>query len=217
VGLNRFLLKKLSPAQYEQHFEGQILAAIQPGDCVWDVGANVGFYSKKFSQLAGPMGRVYAFEPSPINLGRLRQAVGALANVTLLPLALGNREDRVSFEQGADELGATSRVTTPAGPTAPSGTLVELTTGDKVIASGQAASPQVIKIDTEGFELDVLQGLGKGLLEQNLRVLCVEVHFALLKERGFSNAPAQIEGLLESSGFRVDWSDFSHIVAVRRG
>ena len=34
---------------YEQSFRSAMLACIRPGDCVWDVGANVGFYSELFA------------------------------------------------------------------------------------------------------------------------------------------------------------------------
>ena len=38
---------------------------VSPGDWVIDVGANVGYYTKKFSDLVGPHGRVIAVEPVP--------------------------------------------------------------------------------------------------------------------------------------------------------
>ena len=37
---------------------------LQPGDTVFDVGANVGLYTLLFSRLVGPQGQVYAFEPT---------------------------------------------------------------------------------------------------------------------------------------------------------
>jgi hypothetical protein len=75
--------------------------------------------------------------------------------------------------------------------------------------------PNVIKIETEGFELDVLLGLRQTLQEKSLRTLCIEMHFGLLQERGLSNAPSDIEKLLVSSGFSLVWPDASHVVATR--
>ena len=75
----------------------------------------------------------------------------------------------------------------------------------------------MIKIDTEGFEWDVLLGLRQTLQEKRLRMLCIEMHFGLLQERGLSNAPSDIEKLLVYSGFSLAWPDASHIVATRIG
>lgn len=191
-----------------------MLGAIQPGDTVWDVGANVGFYSKKFSEIAGSSGKVFAYEPSPANLKRLNEAVASLGNVTVVPVALGECEDVVEFEQGKDPLGATSRIVDKAFKASEKQVKVHMPSNDHLVSSGVAAMPNVIKIDTEGFELDVLRGLKQTLRQKNLRVLCVEIHFGLYKERGLPNAPADIVKLLLSSGFSIVWPDGSHIVAT---
>lgn len=215
LGLNPILGMLLGRGGYEDRFQIAMLKAIRQGDVVWDVGANVGLYSKLFSNIAGFSGKVFAFEPSPVNLLRLNEAVTSLRNVTVLPVALGDREDFVVFAQGDDQLGATSRIVDNAAAETASQLEVQLTRGDHLVSSGAVAIPNVIKIDTEGFELDVLFGLRRTLLEKHLRIICVEVHFRLLKERGLSNAPSDIENLLADSGFSIEWPDASHIVATR--
>lgn len=221
LGLNRLVASFLGAGGYEDRFQAAMLGAIRPGDVVWDVGANVGLYSRKFSDIAGSTGKVFAYEPSPANLQRLNLAVASLANVTVVPVGLGAREEVVVFEQGKDPLGATSRIVGIVGITDKSAKEsagqvdIQLTSGDRLVSSGAVAIPNVIKIDTEGFELDVLLGLRQTLLEKRLRALCIEMHFGLLQERGLSNAPADIEKLLVSSGFSLAWPDASHIVATR--
>jgi FkbM family methyltransferase len=44
---------------------------VRPGNCVADVGANVGFYTEIFAERVGPTGSVYAFEPNPVNFQKL--------------------------------------------------------------------------------------------------------------------------------------------------
>jgi FkbM family methyltransferase len=215
LGLNCLLGSLVGGRGYEDRFQKAMLGAIRQGDIVWDVGANVGLYSKKFSDIAGSSGKVFAYEPSPINLQRLNAAVASLANVTVVPVALGDREDVVVFEQGDDPLGATSRIVDRATRESERQVEIQLSSGDRLVSLGAVVSPNVIKIDTEGFELDVLLGLRQTLQEKSLRVLCIEMHFALLQERGLSNAPSDIEKLLVSSGFSLVWSDASHIVATR--
>jgi FkbM family methyltransferase len=168
-----------------------------------------------FSDIAGSAGKVFAYEPSPVNLQRLNEAIASLLNVTVVPVALGDREDIVVLEQGNDSLGATSRVVDGAAAKTARQVAIRLTSGDRLVSSGAVAIPNVIKIDTEGFELDVLRGLSRTLKERCLRMLCIEMHFGLLYERGLSNAPSDIEKLLVSSGFSLAWPDASHIVATR--
>jgi len=215
LGLNRLVGSWLVKGAYEDRFQAAMIAAIRPGDVVWDVGANVGLYAGKFSDIAGPSGKVFAYEPSPANLQRLNEAVASRANVIVVPLALGRRDGVAAFEQGSDRLGATSRIVDD-GKGDPGGRIeIRVASGDQLVSSGVVAIPNAIKIDTEGFELDVLLGLSRILNEDCLRVVCVEVHFGLLEGRGLPDAPSDIERLLVSAGFRVDWPDASHIVATR--
>lgn len=215
LGINR-IAASLRGGGYEDRFQAAMLGAIRPGDIVWDVGANVGLYSNKFSDITGSSGRVFAFEPSPDNLRRLSESVAGRPNVTVLSVALGEKEGIVRFAQGDDSLGATSRIVDH--PVNGSIELIEIRVvcGDQLISAGEAASPNVVKIDTEGYELDVLRGLRHTLMRKDLRVLCIEMHFGLLKQRGLPHAPSEIESILASSGFSLAWPDASHIIA-RRG
>lgn len=214
VGLNRWIAVWLNGRGYETRYDNSICATLRPGDCVWDVGANVGYYTRLFSERVGNAGRVFAFEPSPVNFSRLRHACGDLSNVQMRQVGLGRDNGRLSFLQGADDLGATSRVLGMAHPAADQ-TVVEIRTGTGLIQVGEASAPNAVKIDVEGFELEVLQGLGKELEAPALRAIGVEVHFGILRERGMADAPRQIEWLLERNGFRVRWPDSSHILATR--
>jgi FkbM family methyltransferase len=215
LGVNRLLGVLLGRRGYEHQFQAAMLGAIRLGDIVWDVGANIGLYSKKFSAITGSTGKVFAYEPSPTNLQRLNAAMASLVNVTVLPIALGEHEGVVILEQGDDPVGATSRIVGKADTRSERQVEIQVSSGDGLVSSGAVASPNVIKIDTEGFELDVLLGLRKTLQEKGLTVLCIEMHFGLLQERGLSNAPSEIETLLRSSGFDLAWPDASHIVATR--
>jgi hypothetical protein len=73
----------------------------------------------------------------------------------------------------------------------------------------------VVKLDVEGFELDVLRGLGALLRSPELRTLGIEVHFGILQERGIGDAPRRLERLLCEAGFRCAWTDPSHVIASR--
>lgn len=70
------------------------------GDWVIDVGANVGHYTKRLSDLVGPAGRVIAIEPVPDTFALLAANVSLCrhANVTLLNLAVSNRTAVVGIQ-----------------------------------------------------------------------------------------------------------------------
>jgi hypothetical protein len=76
-------------------------------------------------------------------------------------------------------------------------------------------APTVIKLDVEGFEVHALRGMPNVLRQPQLRKLFIEVHFTLLERNGTKDGPKQIAALLEPAGFKLDWLDFSHVVATR--
>jgi FkbM family methyltransferase len=198
---------------YESAFSRQLMSACGPGDVVWDVGANIGHYSLSFSKSVGPSGKVFAFEPGEGNLRELRSACGGTPNVRICEFGLSDKSERRRFLQGGDN--STWRVLLPNEP-APEGVVeVDLRTGDEIIQGGQADSPNVIKIDVEGHELSVLKGLRLALPARSLRSVFVEVHFSILDASGRADDPKQIEDILKRSGFKLTWTDPSHIFAFR--
>lgn len=195
----------------EKVFERELLKEAAIGDTAWDVGAFVGGYTKKLSQEVGSEGRVFAFEPNPQSRERLQERLAAEKNVTVLPIALGSRCESVNFLLSRGR----SRVVSEANR--PDVAVVRMETGDAIVDLGEVAQPNLIKIDAEGLELEILQGLRRTLGSPPLRAVFIEVHFQLLAERyPTANVPAEIVELLKSCGFRIHWVSPSHIAARRR-
>ena len=214
LGINSLLARLLINKKYEDAFDRELNSRINNGDIIWDVGANVGYYSQKFANLIGTSGYVYAFEPSPQNLQSLHKVVDILPNGKVLPFALGDSEQTVQFKQGADDLGATSSIVD--GKNNETTIEVKMYPADWVISSGLVPSPNVIKIDVEGYEYEVLQGLNKTLHSPSLHTIGIEIHFGLLSNRSLNFAPKSIETQLKSAGFTLLWPDSSHIIAYRK-
>ncbi len=220
IGLNRLVASWLGRSGYEACFYEAFCGALRNGDIVWDVGANIGSYTRLFAEHVGPDGKVFAFEPSPINFERLERECGALNNVVLIQMGLGGVDDIFPLIQGEDELGATSRIAYECSInswTVSHFHMVKIRTGKRLIEEGEAEMPSAIKIDVEGFELEVLQGIGDRLESPTLHTIGIEVHFGILEERGLKHVPRQIERLLAHKGFLIQWSDSSHILATRAG
>ena len=113
-----------------------------------------------------------------------------------------------------DPIGSTHQLTEAAHIEAGSSASVTVVTGDTIVER-TGVVPTVVKIDVEGYELEVLKGMRHVLTELSLRAIFCEIHFALLEERGQPFAPIEIERILNEAGFDVRYTDSSHIQAVR--
>lgn len=211
LGLTRPLARLRASKNYEQAFDEALFSTLHAGDVVWDVGANVGYYTRRFAHAVGPDGHVVAFEPFPTTAERLRAHMQAISNYTLQMTALGAEAGRVMMQAGEDAMATTSRIVADTG----NGVTVWISTGDDLVRQGDIPVPTVVKIDTEGFELDVLRGMTDLLGRPEVRAVFVEVHFGLLSQRGQPKAPAEIERILRLAGFTTRWVDPSHIAAER--
>ncbi|WP_121744905.1 FkbM family methyltransferase [Natronorubrum halophilum] len=142
---------------------------LEDDDVFWDVGAAVGTYSVFAATLVD---RVVAFEPEPLNLSRIREntALNGLNNVQAMRYALSSSPGSARLER-KDGVGHGGHTLSPEGSFE-----VDVIRGDTI-----DPAPDVIKIDVEGHEAHVLDGLGDHL--DTVRTVIVEVHEdALLKD-----------------------------------
>ncbi len=215
IGLTRLIGKWRNAAGYEERFGNSMLQAVRPGDTVWDVGANVGFYTAKFSDATGERGTVVAFEPVPGCFQRLSQQVLGRSNVRLVNAGLGRSSGTVSFDVGDGSVHPNARIV--EGGASGGGKVLQLPvyTGDDAVRAQGLPAPNLAKIDVEGFELDVLTGMETVLRSSECRDVFVEIHFGLLNSRGMPGAPDEIVSRLRGCGYDVRWIDASHIHASR--
>ncbi len=204
---------------YEERFARGLLAAIAPGDTVWDIGANVGLYTAQF--LARQAAHVVCFEPAPAAVSQLETSFGAGTaaqdRVRIVPAALSNVRGTVRF--AVDGSSPTNKIIdTEFAPSILGESLIEVPVvrGDEVAAELDLPLPNVIKIDVEGYEWEVLQGLERVLALPVVHAVFIEVHFALLHGRALDHAPAAINATLAQCGFDVGWLDPSHLCGTRR-
>ena len=175
----------------------------------------MGCYTVLLSGLVGPKGTVVAWEPSPANLSQLRPVVAAFPNVVVKPAALGDETGSALLQQGSDHLGASSRIVDHIEPGRAEPSRIEIVTGDHAVSSGHAPAPAVIKIDTEGFELQVLRGLRATASSSSHGLRGSS--FGILRERRLPNAASEIERIFDRAGFGLRWTDSSHLIASRVG
>jgi FkbM family methyltransferase len=194
---------------YEARFARDLLAAVRPGDTVWDVGANVGVYAAQFAERGAA--NVICFEPAPAALAALRDRFSQGSQIRIMPIALGKERGTVSF--AADGASPNNQIG-PSDSSLPT-IEIEVRSGDEALTEFGLPHPEVIKIDVEGYELEVVEGLSNMLSSGKVRSVFIEVHFALLHGRKLDHAPGAILQKLRQHGFSVRWVDPSHIGAHR--
>lgn len=147
-----------------------------PGDVFLDVGANVGFFALAGARLVGPEGVVYAFEPVPENVAAIREsaALNGFANVEVIESAAGRAagRDRLLL---VEDLSWSHFERLGQHPRALDTVEVDVVAIDDLVASGRIRSPDVVKIDVEGAEIDVLEGMRQTIEEHRPAIVC-ELH-----------------------------------------
>lgn len=143
---------------------------IGEGDWVIDVGANVGHYSRLFSEIVGSSGRVLCFEPVPATFALLT------ANALVFPHA-----NVTAFNLAATDSPALLGMQMPLLDGAPNPYMasVQAGGGDAVVVGLPIDSLELrqrirlVKIDAEGHEEQVLRGMLR-LVERDRPTLIVE-------------------------------------------
>ncbi len=151
---------------------GLLSDLLQSGDWVIDVGANVGHYTKRFSELVGPRGRVLAFEPVPTTFSLLAGNVELFShpNVSLMNAAISDKLDVVGMEMPKFDTGLTNFYEAHLISSEESDLSVLTLSLDSLNIDRKVA---LVKIDAEGHEAFVLSGMEK-LIQSSLPTLIVE-------------------------------------------
>jgi FkbM family methyltransferase len=146
---------------YEDEINKLIRISLKPGENALDIGGNIGLQSIRMSQQAGASGTVLAFEPLTHLQERFKRNMdlNKCKNVRLLPYALALEEktalfnaDVKAWNQGAFSLRANNS-------TGGKEQRVVIKKGDNITEIQELVSLSLIKIDVEGFEYQVIQGL----------------------------------------------------------
>jgi FkbM family methyltransferase len=190
----------------EQPILEEMLSELRPSDVFYDIGANVGLYSCLAADVIGP--KVVAFEPHPKNADRLaRNAAINEFEIAVHRIALadssGSTQMKLSPGFDIDKPGSAGHTLLTEYYDEESDTVtVRKERGDEFVHNQEMAAPTVLKIDTEGTEMDVLKGLDQTLARSECRLVYCEIHEDRLEFQGHS--VSDIYEFLESHDFSVD-------------
>ena len=186
LGLGRY-----APAtEYVYH----LAELVRPGDTCIDIGANLGYYARTISRLAGPAGQVYAVEPVAPIRQVLSRNLRRCANVEILPYALGaEARDVVMGNDSAREsgyFGTGQNFVNDSGEKPDVEFTARMRRGSELFADLQRLD--FIKCDIEGYELTVMR---------EMRPVLERFHPTVLIETGGDNRP-EIIRLFTGLGYR---------------
>ena len=145
---------------FEENLSYWFIEQLRPGDVFVDVGAHVGYFSLLASVSVGASGRVIAIEASPATFGLLMRNISLnpkLKNIRAVNCAASDVEGRVKIYRGPKEsTGLTSIFPRK-------GNIFEAEVGTKplveILTTAEIQRMRIVKIDVEGAEFHVVEGL----------------------------------------------------------
>jgi FkbM family methyltransferase len=174
---------------------------LRPGDVYFDVGANIGVYTLFGARRVGEKGSVVAFEPHIPNANSLLENIilnGLGHQIKLVTAALSDREcydhfnyQAVTVASSTSQFGRTSYEGEAFDPI-----FVEVKHSvriDTLIGTGAVSRPNVVKIDVDGLDFEVLDGMRR-LISSAERPRSIQIELG-------SDSKPRILSLLEETGY----------------
>jgi FkbM family methyltransferase len=204
AGLGKGLALHLDPrfemdyasGKYEVHLQKALLAHLQPGSVVYDVGAHIGVVSIFASELVGSTGAVFAFEADPENAKRIEDHVrrNSLGQIQVFSCAVWSSPGQLSFERASAQSSRNQGSVVATSGQAKDVIVVQSISLDNF--AHEHLPPTLIKIDVEGAEAEVLRGCEQ-IFSRSHPVLICEVHHR--------DAEEQVCPWLSQRGYSLEW------------
>ncbi|MGJ3240286.1 MAG: FkbM family methyltransferase [Anaerolineae bacterium] len=189
----------------EPHITHALDQYLDAGALYIDIGANVGVHVVYGAHCVGASGHCIAFEPNPHSFERLNQQIqrNHLTQVTAHHTALGDQAGSIILHGCHDEnVGSTLRPNTQQ---ADDDCEVPLNRADMFLTDIPEEQVGLCKIDVEGFEFQVVQGLSHFLSRHPRMVYIVEVTDEWLRLSGAS--ASQLFALFQQHQFHAHYID----------
>ena len=174
---------------------------------VLDIGANIGYTACVFAAAIRGPGRVYAFEPDEASFATLGEIIGRKklgGMVELFNMAVGSADGALEFwhneEHSADHRVVTEQFKT-ARPGADKITTVAVTSVDSFVSARNLQKLSFIKIDVQGYELAVCEGMRQTLDKFPSLSIAFEYAPDGMRELGFE--PSALLDWFRSAGYQL--------------
>lgn len=176
---------------------------IEP-NTILDVGASIGMFSKTANYL-WQTAKIYSFEPLNTSYKKLIRLVDRNPNIELFNFALGDKREKTTINESSYEYSSSifemSDIHKNAFPYSADSKRqeIEIYTIDEIFSDKKILSPVLLKLDVQGFELNVLKG---GLLFiKNVNYILIELSFKEL----YNGQPLfnELYSFLSEKGFEL--------------
>ena len=184
----------IAAGNLESAVQEAMIRHLDRGAVLYDIGANLGFFALLGAHLSGlHEGRVYAFEAAPDNAEAIRRnaVLNGIPNVTVIAKAVAAESGHGRL-QVVDDQSWSKLIEYGEHPFTERVIDVELVAIDDLVASGELPAPAVVKIDVEGAEIAVLEGMRETIERHQPAIIC-ELH-------GTHEA---FVGAMQSHGYRL--------------
>jgi len=147
-------------------------------DILFDVGANVGQTARKYSALF-PHAKIFSFEPVQASFIELKENTKESINVSCHQVALGSKSEEIEIQLDANPTSQTNTLRNINWQTDKSHKkeVIRIIKLDEFIEQNEIKIIDLLKIDTEGWELEVLNGASKSTFENKIKFILCEVGF----------------------------------------
>lgn len=191
---------------------------ISDGMVILDIGGHAGMYTVPFAIAVGNTGKVYVVEPEKQGFETIQRNIqlNELGNVIPLNMAVSNEKSIVEFYIRPDkDTHSLFQETTAPSPLGIQNVIqIKTSTIDDMVKDNIIEQPDFVKIDTEGAELKILDGINNSA--ENIMHILVEIHEIELKLNGIVNPKKTVEQKLQLLGFNNHrYLDGHHLLASK--
>jgi FkbM family methyltransferase len=145
---------------------------------IFDIGANVGQSVKRF-KTAFPASVIHSFEPGGETFARLRANVADEENVFLWPCAVGSAVGEQLFQENVEsDMSSFLELSKAGWGAVKKREKVAVTTVDQFLADHSIAEIDILKSDTQGYELEVFKGAEQTIQQHRIGLIYFEFIFA---------------------------------------
>lgn len=190
----------------------KLMSLVKAGDTVLDVGTNYGSTILQFAKIITENGRAYGFEPDPVNFAICAKNLGLnnFHHISVENIGLGREAGEATLvvdtesNRGGNRIGIASEGKESA--------RVKITSLDDWVANNNLAKIDLIKIDVEGYEMEVLAG-ARELLKTFSPALFIEIDDNNLRQQGASAKEAVM--FLEDYGYSITHSESGNVLSSK--
>jgi FkbM family methyltransferase len=207
IKLNLHTESKFSEMLIFESFESEeqcfIKYFLRRNDVFIDVGSNIGLFSLLAAKIVGKNGKVFSFEPTPETFRWLQHNIfiNGIKNISSINIALSNYSGEQEFNISHEGFDAWNSFGIPSAGNVIEKIHVTTVTFDDFICQNNLERIDLIKIDVEGWEINVLKGGQNYFNKSTSAALLIEFTDSNLIGAGFSSK--ELYNLLLSFGYQL--------------